>query len=92
MMGPWMMHHFDAYPPSYIWVSVWIGVIISVVGLGAYGAFLMNSTDIENVRTGATLVLVASVVAFPTMWGFLIGSLLMFIASLLGLTWQPPTS
>lgn len=26
----------------------------------------------------------------PAMWGFMIGSLLMFIGSLLGSTWQPP--
>ena len=26
----------------------------------------------------------------PAMWGFMMGSLLMFIGSLLGLTWQPP--
>jgi hypothetical protein len=35
-------------------------------------------------------VLIISIVAFPTMWGFMIGSLLMFISSILGLTWTPP--
>jgi len=89
IMGPWIMQHRNAYSLGYVWVSVWMGVMTAVIGLGAYGTFLMNSVDIEKVRTGATLVLVASVVAFPTMWGFFIGSLLMFIGSLLGLTWQP---
>jgi len=92
MMGPWMMHGWGNHSFSYIWVSVWIGIMITVIGLGAYGAISMNSSNIDNVRTGATMVLVASVIAFPTMWGFFIGSLLMFISSLLGLTWQSSTS
>jgi hypothetical protein len=92
MMGPWMMRGWGDHSFSYIWVSVWIGIMIAVIGLGAYGALLMNNADIDNVRTGATLVLVASVIAFPTMWGFFVGSLLMFIGSLLGLTWQPSVS
>ncbi|MFQ6073702.1 MAG: hypothetical protein ACE5KC_00645 [Candidatus Bathyarchaeia archaeon] len=92
MMGPWMMHDWGGHSFSYIWVSVWIGIMVAVIGLGAYGAILMNNADIDNIRTGATLVLVAAVVAFPTMWGFFIGSLLMFIGSLLGLTWQPRDS
>ncbi len=91
MMGYGMMHHGDGYFTSSVWVAVSIAVMIAVVGLGAYGAISMNSSSIDNVRTGATLVLVASVIAFPTMWGFFIGSLLMFVGSLLGLTWQPPT-
>jgi len=63
---------------------------IIVTALGVYGAVLMNSTNVGRVRTGATLVLIASIIALPTMWGFLVGSLLMFIGSLLGLTWMPP--
>jgi hypothetical protein len=92
MMGPWMMRGWGGYSFGYIWVSVWIGTMVAVIGLGAYGTLLMNNVDINNVRIGATLVLVASVIAFPTMWGFFVGSLLMFVGSLLGLTWHPPAS
>lgn len=92
MMGPWMMRGWGGHSFGYVWVSVWIGIMIAVIGLGAYGAVLMNNADIANVRAGATLVLVSSVIAFPTMWGFFVGSLLMFVGSLLGLTWQPSAS
>jgi len=94
-MGPWMMGHWmRGYPYTLhpFWSFVWIIIAILVVGSGAYGVFLMNSTNVSRVRTGATLVLIASVIAFPTMWGFMIGSLLMFVGSLLGLTWMPPRS
>jgi len=88
-MGRWMMGYPYTYHP--IWASVWIISALIVIGLGVYGLVLMNSTRIGRVRTGSTLVLIASIIAFPTMWGFLIGSLLMFIGSILGLTWLPPT-
>jgi hypothetical protein len=91
-MWSWMIHHGNGYFTSLAWIAVSTAIMIAVVGLGAYGAISMNSSDIDNIRTGATLVLVSSVIAFPTMWGFFIGSLLMFIGSLLGLTWQPSTS
>lgn len=87
-----MMHHEDGRLISSVWIAVSIGMMTAVVGLGTYGAVSMNSSSIDDVRTGATLVLVSSIIAFPTMWGFFVGSLLMFIGSLLGLTWQPSTS
>lgn len=49
----------------------------------------MNTADLSRVRTGSTLVLVASIIAFPTMFGFILGSLLMLVGSILGLIWQP---
>jgi len=71
---------------------VWIISAFIIVGLGVYGAVAMNSANLARVRMGSTLVLVASIIAFPTMWGFGIGSLLMFVGSLLGLTWVSPRS
>lgn len=94
-MGPWGLGRWiTGYPYTYhpVWGFVWVISAFVIIGLGVYGAVLMNSTDIGKVRMGSTLVLIASIIAFPTMWGFLIGSLLMFIGSLLGLTWLPPTS
>ncbi len=85
MMGPW----FEVVP--IFWIIIWLAVFAVVLGLGVYGAALMNSGDIYKVRNGSTIVLVSSIIAFPTLWGFMIGSLLMFIGSLLGLTWRPPT-
>ncbi len=57
--------------------------------LGVLGVLWMNTRNLSKIRTGSTLVLVASIIAFPTMFGFMVGSLLMLIGSILGLTWQP---
>lgn len=92
-MMPWMMGRWmGGYPYTYhpLWSLLWLISAVIVIALGVYGAVLMNSTHVGRVRMGATLVLVASIIAFPTMWGFMIGSLLMFVGSILGLTWLPP--
>ena len=92
-MMPWMMGHwmtgypFTTHPVLGI---IWVALAIVVAALSFYGAIMMNSTNIGRVRTGATLVLIASIIALPTMWGFMVGSVLMFIGSLLGLTWTQP--
>jgi len=94
-MMPWMMGHWLAgYPYTIhpVWSIVWLIFTVVIVVLGFYGALMMNSSDLARVRMGSTLALIASIIAFPTMWGFLIGSLLMFVGSLLGLTWAPPRS
>jgi len=61
------------------------------IALGVLGVLWMNTANFSRVRTGSVFVLVASIIAFPTMFGFMIGSLLMLIGSILGLTWQPRT-
>jgi len=92
-MMPWMMGRWmEGYPYTYhpLLSLIWLISALIVIALGVYGAVLMNSTHVGRVRTGATLVLIVSIIALPTMWGFMLGSLLMFIGSLLGLTWTPP--
>lgn len=69
---------------------VWIAIAAVVLGLAVYGLKLVASVDPHNVRQGSIMLLVVSIVAFPTMWGLFIGSLLMFIAGVMGLTWEPP--
>jgi ABC-type Na+ efflux pump permease subunit len=87
MMERWM----NGYPYTRhpLLTIIWLIWAIVVIVLGIYGAVMMNSTKVEKVKMGATLVLIASLIALPTMWGFMIGSLLMFVGSLLGLTWTP---
>ncbi len=92
-MGPWMM----GYGPwgyhaavGYGWWLFSLAFLVLVVGLGFAGAFFINNSNPDRVRTGSILVLVAAVLAFPTMFGLLVGSLLMIIGAILGLTWQPP--
>lgn len=94
-MMPWMMGHWlSGYPYTYhpLWGIIWLISTVVIVALSFYGALMMNSSSLARVRMGSTLVLIASIIAFPTMWGFMIGSLLMFVGSLLGLTWVPPRS
>jgi hypothetical protein len=92
MMGPWMMF---GGPWMFGFFSSWFPLVVVIAGieiaLGVLGVLWMNTTNLSKVRTGSVLILVASIIAFPTMFGFMIGSLLMLIGSILGLTWQPRT-
>jgi len=89
MMGPGMM---IGGPWSYGFGGPFLTVAfgILVLALGLLGTMWLNTFDIRKIRSGATLVLITSLIAFPTMFGFMIGSLLMFIAGIIGLTWYPP--
>lgn len=87
MMMPWMM--WGWWSPIPFWPSVLIILTAIVIGVGTVGVLWMNTTDLRRVRDGATLVLIASIIAFPTMFGFVVGSILMFIGGILGLTWRP---
>ncbi len=89
MMGPWMM--VGAWSAGFFWFPLLVALTAMVIGLGLLGALWMNTSDLSRLRTGSTLVLVASVIASPTMFGFMVGSLLMLIGGILGLTWQPAT-
>jgi hypothetical protein len=90
-MGPWMMFGGGpwAFGVSPFWSAFLVIFAAAVIVLGGLGVMWMNTADAGRIRAGSALVLVASVIAFPTMWGFMIGSLLMFVGSILGLTWQP---
>ncbi|HEY4822960.1 MAG TPA: hypothetical protein VIH83_04665 [Candidatus Bathyarchaeia archaeon] len=89
MMGPWMM--VGPWSAGFFWSPLSLALTAMVIGLGVLGALWMNTSDLSRLRTGSTLVLIASVIAFPTMFGFMVGSLLMLIGGILGLTWQPAT-
>lgn len=91
-VGPWMMFG-EGWPRMFGFSTLWFAFFLIFaaveVALAVLGVLWMNTTDISKIRTGSVLVLIASIIAFPTMWGFMIGSLLMLIGSILGLTWQP---
>jgi len=90
MMGPWMM--MGPWSAGFFWSPLSLVFTALVIGFGVLGALWMNTSEPGRVRTGSTLMLVASIIAFPTMFGFMVGSLLMFIGAILGLTWQPLTT
>ncbi|MCL4436521.1 MAG: hypothetical protein M1503_03820 [Thaumarchaeota archaeon] len=83
--GPWFGYGFG-------WAPLTAALGILVIALGILGTMWLNTSDIGKIRSGATLVLIISIVAFPTMWGFMLGSVLMFTAGIIGLTWYPPRS
>ncbi len=81
--SPWMMSGLGFY----VWA--WIPILVIALAFGAIGLFMMNGVGVDSVRTGSILVLVGAVLAFPTVWGFVAGSLLMLVGGILGLTWSP---
>lgn len=87
-MGPWMMMG-GPWSVGFGWSPFTSAFSVVVIALGVVGVLWMNTGELSRVRTGSTLVLVASIIAFPTMFGFMLGSLLMFVGGILGLTWQP---
>lgn len=89
MMGPWMMFGGPWFYGNSFWFPILVSVAVAEIALGTLGVLWMNTADLSRIRTGSVFVLVASVIAFPTMFGFMIGSLLMLIGSILGLTWRP---
>lgn len=76
--------------PWFGWMSgVWLIILAVVIGLGIFGLMWMGSRVAEKIRGGAIIVLIAAVISFPTMWGFGIGSILMLVGAILGLTTTP---
>ena len=93
-MGPWMMGAYYGAPPAYgphplyaPYLVLYAALAAIVLAVGAIGVALMGGHRSEGsrVRAGAILVIVAAVIAFPTMFGFIVGSLLMLIGGVLGL-------
>ncbi|MEE9237307.1 MAG: hypothetical protein V3U52_05920 [Thermoplasmata archaeon] len=64
-------------------------VFIVLAFLGVYWLYTGNKTQVVY---GGVLTLVIAIIAFPTIWGFFIGSLLGFIGGILGLVWKPMPS
>ena len=84
--GGMMGGYYGTYGTGwYGWMGLWLVVAVVAVALGILGVVWMNSNSIGRVRNGSVLVLIAAVVAFPMMWGFWIGSVLMFVGAVMGL-------
>ncbi len=68
------------------WVGgIWLLVASLIIVLGAIGVLKLRSSSRSTVTTGSILVLIVALIAYPTMWGFFAGSLLMAAGGIVGL-------
>lgn len=81
--SPWGMSGWGVYT----WI--WIPLIVASIAVAAVGVFMMNASRLGDVRIGSVLVLIAAVLAFPTAFGFVVGSVLLVVGGILGLIWTP---
>jgi hypothetical protein len=69
---------------AWSWMSiVWLIIGGAIVAFSIYGLRLMNSANSNSIHSGAILLLILAIIAFPTMWGLLIGSALMLAAAII---------
>ncbi len=67
------------------------GLALLFVLLALLGAYWLSTGQKRLVTYGGILTLLVALLALPTGWGLIIGSLLGFIAGILGLVWRPTT-
>lgn len=73
--------------PIFLVASI-VGLIISIVAL--YLSIRLNKLmDINAIHDTGVILLIFSIIGFFTANGFLIGSILLLVGSILTLTWKP---
>jgi len=80
-----MPSHFYPYIGFLFPLVMWFILAWSFVVIAFLAAVLIR----RNPETGGVIALVIAVLSMPTIWGFFVGSLLMFIGSILALVWRP---
>lgn len=63
------------------------GLIIIFIGI--VGIYFMSKGYKKDVFVGSILEIIASIFAYPTLFGFFLGSFLMFLGGIVGLFWAP---
>lgn len=76
-------------PFIFFWSVPFITMGVIFFALGVAGIALLNAGERTKVAVGGTLLIVSSVFAFPTLYGFFIGSVLMFVGGILAIIWAP---
>lgn len=64
-------------------VAYWITFYLLAVAIGAIGVALVGSNYRNKILIGASLVLFSALIAYPTVWGFGIGSAVMIVGSIM---------
>ncbi|MGC8557946.1 MAG: hypothetical protein ACP5NC_03005 [Nitrososphaeria archaeon] len=84
------LRHTVTYGPFiFFWSTSFVMMGLILILVGVIGIHFMNSGERGRVSIGGLLLIVASVFAFPTMFGFFIGSFLMFVGGILAIVWAP---
>ncbi|MEM0097320.1 MAG: hypothetical protein QXY52_00740 [Conexivisphaerales archaeon] len=66
---------------------IMIGILFIIIG--AVSIAFLNTGKKGRVAMGGILLIISSVFAFPTLFGFFIGSVLMFVGGILAIVWAP---
>jgi hypothetical protein len=83
IIGSWMVRL--PWQLTSLWQLLVIPLLVISIALSLIGLYIMNRSNLRKVRTGSALVLLASVIAFPTMFDLLFGPFIVFVGSILGL-------
>lgn len=93
MNGYGMMGRYAPMMFGYTWGTgwtimalIWLIIGIGVMAVSVYALTLISSRNPSAIHSGSILLLIMAIIAFPTMWGLLIGSALMFAAAIIGLS------
>jgi hypothetical protein len=75
------------YPAGFgLMAGAWFVSIVLAIALGVIGVIWLSWGNLGyRVTVGSILVIIAAVIAFPTMLGFGIGSVLLLVGGILGL-------
>ncbi len=69
-------------------IALIAGVIVIIV-LSLLGVIWLYVGDEKKATYGGVTTLVVAIVAFPTFWGLILGSILGLIGGILGIVWKP---
>ncbi|MGC9192104.1 MAG: hypothetical protein ACP5GT_05630 [Conexivisphaera sp.] len=73
------------WPVDLMIFPVWFILSVAVLAIGGIGLSIAGSEDRSKAKTGYVLLILFSIVAFPILWGFVIGSILSFVGGIVGL-------
>ncbi len=74
-------------PFIFFWSTPFLAAGLAIIALGITGIALVKSGKRDAAAAGGMLLIAASAFAFPTFFGFFIGSALMFAGGVLALLW-----
>ncbi|MGC8661061.1 MAG: hypothetical protein ACP5TZ_00985 [Nitrososphaeria archaeon] len=76
-------------PFIFFWSVPFTVMGLIFVVLGVAGIAFLNTGKRARVAAGGMMLIISSVFAFPTLFGFFIGSVLMFVGGILAIIWAP---